>query len=197
MVKHLEIMLDGPGIVLFDPFTLDAFVKERGITKPNLFQLFIDEPTVGDEVIRQGIILPIYTIPPIDYQIILNDSGTSAARPDWVRLTTTPFPLIIGSPGRVVAADIYSIMDWEASFYQKLPIAGPKAPQAAAEIPSSKYSVTIKGFVERNYTGRGPQNIGYELLFEQVENLPLVPQEADVESIDFTLWEPGQSSALN
>lgn len=195
MVKHLEIMLDGPGIVFFDPFVLDAFVKEKGITKSDLFQLFIDEPIVGDEAIRQGIILPIYTIPPIDYQIIINNSSTSAVRPDWVRLTTPPFPLAIGSSGRLVGADIYSIMNWDASFYQKLPMDGPKAPQVAAEIPSSKYSVTIKGFVERNYTGRGPKNIGYELLFEKVEKLPFLPQKADVESVDFVLWQPGQDSA--
>ena len=196
MVKHLELMLDGPGIVFFDPFVLTDFLNEKQITSQNLFQLFNDKPAIGDEAIKRGIVLPIYTIPPIDYQIILNDTGVSEVRKDWAKFTTTAFPLEISINGRLVAADIYAIMEWEAAFYQELPLNGPKAPQAVIMVPQGRYSVIIKGFVERNFIGRGPKNIGYELLLEKVEELPTISQQADSDSFDFTLWQPGQSSTL-
>jgi hypothetical protein len=157
-----------------------------------LFQLFNQDSAIGDEVIKQGVILPIYTIPPIDYQIVVNEGESSSVRSDWVRFTTPPFPLTVGECNKIVVADIYSIMDWEPAFYQKLHLDGPKAPQAATKVSAGKYSVVVKGFTEREYVGRGPKNIGYELLLEKVAMLPVVAQDVDIESFNFVLWQPGK-----
>lgn len=184
-------MLDGQGIVVFDPYALAEFVQQQQLANSNIFQRFLDDPTVGDEAISRGLILPIYTIPAIDYQIFLNDSQTSAIEPDWLRFTTPSFPLTISS-GKIVAADIYSIMDWDAEFYQNMPLNGPKSTQAATEWEAGNYSVTINGFSERNYVGRGPKNIGYEFLLQKVSTLPPVAKDTDIEDFDFVLYKPGQ-----
>ncbi|WP_022824929.1 hypothetical protein [Hymenobacter norwichensis] len=195
MVKQLHLMLDGPGIAIFDPHLLADFLAQQGIATANLFQLFQRDTTIGDAVIQQGLVLPIYTIPPLDYQIILNDSGSSIVRTDWVRLTTTPFPLVVGCHNKLVVADIYSLMEWDAAFYQQMPLNETLAPQVAATVAAGNYAVTIKGFAERAYAGRGPTNIGYELLLNSVASLPSIMAEQDVESFDFVLWQPGQAKA--
>ena len=188
-------MLDGEGIVFFDPYVLADFIKEKDISTSNLFQLFNQDSLTGDEVIKQGIILPIYTIPPIDYQIVINTEN-SVIKSEWLEFSASPFPLVIGENKKIVAADISSIMDWDAEFYQKLAMDGPKAPQAATSVPAGKYSVVINGYSEREYTGRGPKNIGYELLLNPVAVLPIIAQDVDIESFNFALWKPGRPSPL-
>jgi hypothetical protein len=194
MLKQLNLMLDGPGIVIFDPYLLSEFLEQQGITTTNLFELFQRDTTIGDTVVHQGFVLPIYTIPPLNYQVILNDSGKSIIHPDWVRVTTTPLPLVVGPQSKLVAADIYSLMEWDADFYQQVVLSENLAPQAAAAVTAGTYAVTIRGFAEREYAGRGPTNIGYELVLEAVDTLPPIPAEQDVESFDFVLWRPTQNA---
>ena len=191
MLKQLDLMLDGQGIVVFDPYLLAEFVQQQQLVDSNVFQHFLDNPKVGDEAISRGLILPIYTIPAIDYQIILNDSTTSAVEADWKRFTTPAFPLTIRS-AKVVVADIYSIMDWDAEFYLDMPLDGPESTRVATEWESGDYSVTINGFSERNYEGRGPKNIGYEFLLQKVSTLPRISKDIDIETFDFVLYKPGE-----
>jgi hypothetical protein len=193
MIKQLNLLLDGPGIVIFDPYLLADFIDQHSITTRNLFELFQSESTIGDAVIKQGLILPIYTIPPLNYQIIFNDTDQSTIRPDWVQVTTTPLPLSISQHNKVVAADIYSLMEWDARFYQELATDEALSPQAAAIVASGNYAVVVNGFVDREYIGRGPTTIGYELLLKEVNSLPSIRSDQDVESFDFVLWHPGPS----
>lgn len=193
MIKQLNLMLDGPGLVLFDPYLLAEFNDQHSITTTNLFDLFQHDSAIGDAVIQQGLILPIYTIPPLNYQIILNNSEQSSIRPDWIQVTTTPLPLAVGSHNKIIAADIYSLMEWDPLFYQEVAVSEALAPQAAAVVAAGNYAVIINGFAEREYIGRGPSNIGYELLLKPVDILPNIRSEQDVESFDFVLWQPGQS----
>lgn len=193
MIKQFNLLLDGPGIVIFDPYLLAEFINQRNITTRNLFELFQNESSIGDAVINQGLILPIYTIPPLNYQIIINDSGKSSVQTEWIKVTTTPLPLTIGQHNKIVAADIYSLMEWDARFYQEVATGEDLAPQAAARVTSGNYAVVINGFVDREYVGRGPTTIGYELLLKPVNNLPSIKSDQDVESFDFVLWQPGHS----
>lgn len=183
-------MLDGPGIAIFDPYLLAEFLAQQGIATANLFDLFQRDTTIGDAVVQQGLILPIYSIPALDYQVIFNDSGKSSVPPDWVRVKTTPFPLVVGPQSKLLAADIYSLMEWDSDFYQTVALDENLAPQVAATVTAGNYAVTIKGFAEREYAGRGPTNIGYELLLDAIDTLPAIPAEQDVESFDFVLWQP-------
>ena len=184
-------MLDGQGIVVFDPYLLAAFVQQQQLTETNLFQRFLDDPEIGDEAINRGLILPIYTIPAIDYHIILNDSTTSVVESEWKRFTTPAFPLAISS-GKVVVADIYSIMDWDAEFYLELSLDAPQSTQVATDCESGYYSVSINGFSERNYVGRGPKNVGYEFMLQKVNTLPIISKDTNIESFDFVLYKPGE-----
>lgn len=191
MLKKFEIVLDGPGIILFDPYLLAEFVQQYQLGDTNLFQQFKQNTQVGDEAVRQGVILPIYTIPAIEYQIVISDSSESSVEADWVRFTTSPFPLTIGN-GKLVVSDIYGIMDWDAEFYKIMAVDVSECPQVATELESGKYSVVIKGFSERNYVGRGPKNIGYKFLLQKVEELPVLQESMNNESFDFVLYRPGQ-----
>lgn len=190
MTKQFDLLIDGPGIVFFDPYVVAAFLSKRKLATTDLFQLFLDDPTLGDEVITQGIILPIYPIPPIDYQVIINNTSTSSIRPSWLRLTSPPLPLTVGQQGKLVAADMYALMEWDTNFYQAVTDPGCLAPQAATALHPGQYKALINGFVEQEYEGRGPKNIGYELLLERVETLPLLPPAFESDSIDFALWHP-------
>ena len=191
MLKKFEIVLDGPGIILFDPYLLAEFVQQYQLGDTNLFQQFKQNTQVGDEAVRQGVIFPIYTIPAIEYQIVISDSSESSVEADWVRFTTSPFPLTIGN-GKLVVSDIYGIMDWDAEFYKIMAVDVSECPQVATELESGKYSVVIKGFSERNYVGRGPKNIGYKFLLQKVEELPVLQESMNNESFDFVLYRPGQ-----
>lgn len=191
MHKQLEIMLEGEGLVVFDPYVLADFVQQHELTDTNLFQYFLDNPKVGNEAIAKGVILPMYNVAPIDYQVIFNDSLESAVESDWIRFTTPAFPLTISS-GKVVVADVYSVMEWDADFFQQMPLDGPQAPQVATHWDADSYSVTINGFNERNHTGEGPENIGYEFCLQKVAVLPAAPTDINMEGFDFILSEPGE-----
>ncbi|MFD1875561.1 hypothetical protein [Hymenobacter bucti] len=195
MLKQFDLLLAGPGIVFFDPFLLDDFVRQKQVASPNLFPSFLDEPAISKAVAQAGLLLPIYDIPPLDYQIVLNTSERSVIRAEWVRFTTSPFSLTVGQQGRLVAADAYALMEWDATFYQELGCDGPLAPQVATAMMPGNYQVRIKGFAERDYRGRGPKNIGYELLLDSVAELTIRPEELDTPEVDFVLWRPGQVGA--
>ena len=195
MRKQFDLLIEGPGIVFFDPYLLDDFVRTKQVASPNLFPSFLDEPAIRKAVAQAGLLLPIYDIPPLDYQIVLNTSGSSVIRAEWMRFTTPPFSLTVGQQGRLVAADAYALTEWDATFYQELGCDGPLAPQVATAMKPGNYQVRITGFAERNYSGRGPANIGYELLLTSVTELPIQPEGLDTPEVDFVLWHPGQGGA--
>jgi hypothetical protein len=195
MLKQFELVLEGPGIVFFDPYLLADFIQQNQVAAPPLIPSLLDEPALRQQVAQAGLLLPIYAIPPLDYQIVLNTSGSSGVRADWVRFTTPPCWLTVGPQGRVVAADVYSLTEWDATFYQELGCDGSPAPQVATEMMPGYYQVIIRGFAEREYAGRGPKNIGYELCLDRVEALPILPEALALMDVDFVLWHPGQGDA--
>ena len=79
-----ELMLEFPGFVLFDPVVLQEFVLEKGIEDDDLLKYFINNPTIGEESIQRGILLPIYNIEPFDYEILINTTTKSEIPTEWV-----------------------------------------------------------------------------------------------------------------
>lgn len=189
MVSKFEITLESAGIAIFDPFVLDNFLQERKINNTNLFDFFLENPQIGDEMIQQGIILPIYSIPPLDYQIIVNDQLESVIEKEWHKFTTTPFPLSVNS-NKIVVADIYAIMDWEPNFYKELAVGNQEGggAQSAATVDAGLYAVTINGFCESNYSGSSPKNKGYELLLRKVVSLPKIDASVDIDDFNFVVF---------
>lgn len=119
MTNKLQLTLNMQGIVIFDPASLNRFVKEKGIVTLDLVTYFYENEPVGEEVISQGIIIPIYPIPDIDYTIYINnkDSDKPIISEEWkIFETERLFPLQVSS-GKLVVSDIESIIYWDPNFY--------------------------------------------------------------------------------
>ena len=53
---------------------LTNFIKREGIKTKNLLDLFIENHKLGEMVINEGILYPIYSIPELDYSLIVSYS---------------------------------------------------------------------------------------------------------------------------
>jgi hypothetical protein len=187
MISKFKITLESTGMVGFDPLVLTRFVEDNNITSLDLFEYFLANPQVGEEAIKQGVVLPIYSIPPLDYQIIINNGDESIIRPEWQKLTTPAFPLKIESE-KMVVADIYAIMDWDSTYYQELTPGGEGQAQAAVKIKSGLYQVIINGYCENSYLGSSPENKGYEFCLKEVRVLPKIDTSLDIDDINFVVY---------
>ncbi|WP_019636956.1 hypothetical protein [Paenibacillus fonticola] len=79
--------------------TLSSFIQEKKIINTDLISYFNQYEVVGEDAIKQGVIVPIYPIPNLDYTIVIKkeyDSSTSVPM-DWRIFKTEPFPLKISS----------------------------------------------------------------------------------------------------
>ena len=80
MISKIDLLLSNVGFAVFDPDVLQLFTTNNNLSA-NLFDDFQRHSTVGEEAIRSGIVIPVYSIPPLDYQIIIN-VGQPATTPD-------------------------------------------------------------------------------------------------------------------
>jgi hypothetical protein len=62
-MTEVNIMTQTPGLVIFDPVELAAFLARHQVQGPNVLERFIQDPDLGDEAISTGYLLPIYRIP--------------------------------------------------------------------------------------------------------------------------------------
>ena len=186
MTSRFEITLNSVGFVVFDPKTLQDFAEKKKISG-DLFQNFQDYPDVGDEIIRSGIVVPIYSIPPLDYQILITQGVQASVQTDWIKFTTEPFPLSCVS-GKIIVSDIDAIMDWDYEFYNNIEPIKIKQPYNAFLLEPGKYALKIIGFCEPQLTVGVPVNKGYELLFERVKKLPAISEDVDSDSTDYIVY---------
>jgi hypothetical protein len=182
-MTELKIMLQTPGLALFDPAVLQAFIDEHQVALPNVLQSFIDDPGLGNEAIAEGCLLTVYSIQPWDYHVLITAADKSTVPADWVLFETPTFVLQIASQ-RLIAADIWAIMNWDAAAYQQ---AGPQpidekyatanAFKASdlAEVPNGRYQVKIVGFCDLQNPDLENRKCGYEFL--------LVPNEHAVPGV--------------
>lgn len=185
MISKTKITLNLGGLVLFDPQVLNQFVTDNGITAQDLLQHFNEYPETGSKAISEGIIIPVYTITPWDYTIILNTDETGSI-PKKQQLFTTdmPFPLHI-TGGKLIVSDIYAIMDWKADDYLNFP---PKEERIGVDddftTAPGLYAVTITGFRDKENPDIEHRDCGYEFLLQKVTILPQVPA-IDIDSFNF------------
>ena len=173
-----ELMLEFPGFVLFDPVVLQEFVLEKGIEDDDLLKYFINNPTIGEESIQRGILLPIYNIEPFDYEILINTTTKSEIPTDWVVFKNeVSLPLQVKS-GRLAVEDIFMIMNWDyESNYSDFATEKSLNPQPNVEggelngdtgdrfdIPAGNYGVKVLGFLDVNEPDIFESKSGYELL---------------------------------
>ena len=182
----IELTLNSVGLVFFDPDVLENFVKKNNLSG-DLFESFQQQPEVGDEAIKAGVLIPVYSIPPLDYQILLSEGHKPRINEEWIKFITPALPLVSTS-GKVVVSDIDAIMDWDYSFYRSLEHTKLKQPYNAFMIDPGIFSVKIVGFCETKWTGSGPINKGYELLFDKTDTLLKVNENVDSDSINYIVY---------
>lgn len=186
MNTQFELTLSNVGFTVFDPLVLEDFVRQNDLSG-DLFDSFTRNPVVGDRVIREGIVLPVYSIPPLDYQLVITFNASSRVEQDWVKFTTQPFPLVVTS-GNLVASDIDALLNWDYNFYNSIDVSTEKRTQNAFVMQPGNYKVVIVGFCEKTWTGSGPINKGYELLFSQVSKLPIINNDVDSDSTNYIVY---------
>ncbi|GMX67469.1 hypothetical protein Elgi_67420 [Paenibacillus elgii] len=189
MGNKLRITLSFPGIVIFDPITLTSFLNEKKITTPDLITYFNSNEEVGEEVILQGAIIPIYPIPDLDYTIFVNLENQVNKSPipvEWKLFETEPFPLKVSSE-LVIISDIEAIMDWEEEFFVNYEnyLDDRSGSNDYTKIPKGNYGVSIIGYCEPN---KGPEaDYGYILNFQSVSNLPTFKFTKSIDEYNFVV----------
>lgn len=181
MKNIANITLYAPGIVLFDPHTLQAFLRRIDYRANDVFDLFINDQAVGNQAIVEGVIFPIYQIPDDDYAVFVDDAGalaTGATR----HLTYHGAPLHITS-GVLIVADLGALMAWDPQFFTNY-LANYEdrlKNNDYLEVAPGNYLVDISG-----YSGLGAplHPFGYGLHFKPVQQLPATLPRED---FDFSL----------
>ncbi|WP_019636596.1 hypothetical protein [Paenibacillus fonticola] len=184
--NKLKITLEFPGIVVFDPMTLSSFIQEKKIVNTDLISYFNQYEDVGEEAITQGVIIPIYPIPNLDYTIVIKneyDSLTSVPI-DWRIFKTEPFPLKITS-GLVIVSDISAIMDWDEEFFVNYEgnLENRTTLNDYTKIANGNYGVSIIGYCDPK---KGLEaDFGYILDFQRNEELPNFNFNKSIDEYDF------------
>ncbi|EOC1324458.1 hypothetical protein ACI09X_000577 [Cronobacter dublinensis] len=181
MKNIANITLYAPGIVLFDPLTLQAFLQRVGFQGSDVFDLFIDDRAIGAQAIGEGVVFPIYPIPDDDYAVFLEQGALPPAGAQR-HFTYQGVPLHMTS-GVLVAADLGALMDWDAAFFcnylENYPLRLKN--NDYLEVAPGRYLVAISGYSAL----AAPLNpFGYGLRLEAVQQLP--PALPD-EDFDFSL----------
>lgn len=187
MIQETRISLNLSGMVLFDPIVLDEFANTYKIQGKDILEELINNPMVGNAAINEGILIPIYSITPWDYDVIVNIGRESCINPDWVVYKNPfSFPLRIIS-GQLIVSDIYSLLEWNKEYYINFP---PKNERVGVDddfnIPSGIYSVDIIGFSDSSNLDLENRKCGYEFILNSVEKLPSI-KDVNINQFNFNV----------
>lgn len=187
MLQRQKITLETPGMVLFDPATLAAFIEEQQITATDLLQYFNDNPQAGDAAIRQGCLLPIYTIPAWDYELVFNETGTLTTPAHLVdAVLEVVLPLKISS-GTLIVTDLFGIMEFDLDYYLNFPPPEERLGlDAEIRLQAGNYAVRIAKFIDRQDTDLEHRACGYEFLLQPVASLPAMAG-IDIDDIAYAI----------
>ena len=188
-VIKFKLMLYAPGIVMFDPLTLNNFLEKYNIVETDLLKFFSYNEKIGQDVISQGCIIPIYEIPELDdyYQIIINpEQGNTLISEENHIFITNPFPLHVSS-GNLIISDISAIIDWDKNYYLHYESIKNNSYDNCSSVQMSKnnYSVRITGY----YGGNVKSNIefGYIFNFSATEKLPRFDFTKSIDEYNFVV----------
>ena len=173
MLQHRKIILQTPGMVLFDPATLAAFVAEQQIDAIDLLQYFNDDPEVGDAAIKQGCLLPIYTIPMWDYELVFNDEGPASTPAHLIdAVLDVVLPLKVTN-GTVIMTDLFGIMDFDLDYYRHFPpLEERMGIDVEFRLEPGNHAVRVLKFIDRQDSDLENRVCGYEFLLKKASSLP-------------------------
>ncbi|MGK5023136.1 hypothetical protein [Janthinobacterium sp. RB2R34] len=187
MLQHQKITLETPGMVLFDPVTLAAFIEQQQIKAIDLLQYFNDFPAVGNAAIAQGCLLPVYYISPWDYQLVFNDGAAFSTQPPLLdTVLDIVLPLKITSSSLIVT-DLFGIMDFDLDYCLNFPPAHERlGVDAQISVAPGNYAVRVAKFIDRQDSDLENRVCGYEFLLQPVASLPAMP-DLDIDDIAYDI----------
>ena len=189
VVKKIKLMLYAPGLVLFDPLTLNNFLEKNNIVENNLIEFFSKNEKIGREVISKGCIIPIYEIPELDdyYQIIINpeQDNTLISKENHIFITN-PFPLHVTS-GNIIISDISAIIDWDKNYYLNYENLKEESYDncSSVQMSNNNYSVSITGYCRNKLKSNG--EFGYIFNFSATQNLPYFDFTKSIDEYNFVV----------
>jgi len=189
MVKKIKLMLYAPGLVIFDPLTLNNFLEKNNIVEPNLLKFFSENEKIGREVISKGCIIPIYEIPELDeyYQIIINSEQDNTVIPKESHIfLTNPFPLHVTS-NNIIISDISALIDWDKNYYLNYENLKDESYDNCYSIQMTKnnYSVTITGYCGNN--SECEVEFGYIINLSATQKLPQFDFTKSIDEYNFVV----------
>jgi hypothetical protein len=174
----VKLLVQNPGLVLFDPVGLATFLDRHHVPGPDVLARLQQDVALGQQALALGVLLPVYSIAPWDYRIHLTVAVQPTVPAAWVLFAYPGFVLHVTS-GRVLVSDIWALLNWHPDAYLQpdrspLPPAYARTltfrPTQAVPVPNGRYRVTLVGFCERQNADLDTRPCGYEFL--------LVPDEA-------------------
>jgi hypothetical protein len=169
-MKH-SIFADSYGLAIFDPVTLIDFLQRNQIKKKNLYNYFT-QSELGDKVMAEGVLFPIYPIIAYDYEInISNETEKELANQIIVKEN---LPLVVTS-GRLCIASISVIESWNTKIFEdKLLNKLPYDKGFIIDVSKGNYSMSIVGYYE---AGKSKSNLddwifGYSINITKVKTVP-------------------------
>jgi hypothetical protein len=162
-MQTIDLAVDFNGLVLFDPTRLENFLGGPIVEGTNLWQRFTTTED-GDEVVNQGIVVPILGINDGSYRVVVRQEDERSVVSDPVVVENGEFPLSVQK--RLVLADMAVLLEWtfELGWHD-------------LDVSPGYYRVTIRGFraIEHSRITR----CGYEIVLAPAPVLP--PMTASLE----------------
>ncbi|MBA1246435.1 hypothetical protein [Pseudomonas luteola] len=181
--RKSHINLYSPGIVIFDPLVLNAFLIEKDYIGNNIFEYFINNEDVGQESIKNGIILPLYPIVEHDYYIHIESEKN---HPELIEdFFYSGFPLTVKSD-LLITADLNALFDWDPNFFLHY------RANYHSKLENNDYLDVKPGIYSANIRGgrsdsKNETTYIYKIELIESYELPLLASETTIESFNFNL----------
>lgn len=189
-MKEFYISLEFQGLCLFDPKVLIDFLSNNGINTNQVFDYFINNPDIGKKAINEGVILPIYSIPELNYKIICSIEDINLIPKEWEIFDFEEFGLQVRS-NTIIISDIYNILNWdEPDFFLRYRdnYQNKTDSNDYFELENGFYNINIIGFREAN-SNKSPFDLelGYGFVFKKIEKLNIDIDNKNIDNINYNV----------
>lgn len=184
MKKEFKLSLEFQGIVIFAPVVLVNFLNANNVEESNVFERFINDEKLGEKAISEGILFPIYTIPELNYDIIIDTDNNYKNLAGLTKVFTYEKYGLRVESSTLIFSDIFTIMDWtDADFFlnHRENYADKSDTNDYYELSDGNYLVSITGFRDEDPHGKK----GYEIILKKVDSLPDFSSTEDIDMIDY------------
>ena len=166
VMKKYEVYTDFNGIVIFEPTRLCNYFGGQIQEGSDLFSLFTSSE-VGDDVVKQGIVIPILGIDDAGYSVELYINEQPNVKQNII-FENGVFPLAVAE--RLVIADLAVFKEW---IYDLGWI--------DLDVARGFYSCVLRGYSEKD-VDNNILDCGYNLILTQTDQLPDFTGKLDIDS---------------